>query len=71
MPPVLRLFEDVLANGAEVSLPACPRMIFVVHGSIAMADRSLHDAKVGQRKRYELRRGPRRRNCLALGNDGG
>ena len=43
MPPVLRLFEDVLANGAEVSLPACPRMIFVVHGTIAMADRALRD----------------------------
>jgi hypothetical protein len=43
MPPVLRLFEDVLANGAEVSLPACPRMIFVVHGSIAIADRALRD----------------------------
>jgi len=43
MPPVLRLFEDVLADGAEVSLPACPRMIFVVHGTIAMADRALRD----------------------------
>jgi hypothetical protein len=43
MPPVLRLYEDVLANDAEVSLPARPRMIFVVHGSIAMADRALRD----------------------------
>src|ERR1700730_1091869 len=43
MPPVLRLFEDVLADGAEVCLPACPRMIFVVHGTIAMADRALRD----------------------------
>jgi hypothetical protein len=43
MAPVLRLYEDVLANGAEVSLPARPRMIFVVHGSIAMADRTLRD----------------------------
>ena len=43
MPPMLRLYEDVLANAAEVALPARPRMIFVVHGSIAMADRTLHD----------------------------
>src|SRR5271170_6561248 len=43
MPPVLRLFEDVLANGAELSLPASPRLIFVVHGSVTKADRVLHD----------------------------
>ena len=43
MPPMLRLYEDVFANDAELSLPARPRMIFVVHGSIAMADRALHD----------------------------
>ena len=40
MPPVLRLYEDTLANdGAEQSLPARPYMIYVVHGSIAVADR--------------------------------
>jgi len=40
MPPVLRLFEDVLANnGAELSLPARPHMIYVVHGSMLIADR--------------------------------
>ena len=40
MPPVLRLYEDTLANdGAELSLPARPYMIYVVHGSIAIADR--------------------------------
>jgi hypothetical protein len=43
MPPVLRLCEDVLANEAEASLPALPRMIFVVHGLLAIADRTLHD----------------------------
>jgi hypothetical protein len=37
MQPVLRLYEDVLANDVEVSLPALPRMIFVVHGSLALA----------------------------------
>jgi hypothetical protein len=41
MPPVLRLYEDTLANdGAELSLPARPYMIYVVHGSIAVADRT-------------------------------
>ena len=41
MPPVLRLYEDVLANDAELSLPASPRLIFVVHGSVTKADRDL------------------------------
>jgi hypothetical protein len=38
MSSVLRLYEDVLSNDAEISLPARPRMIFVAHGAIAMAD---------------------------------
>src|SRR5271170_663007 len=43
MHPVLRLYEDVLANDADVSLPALPRLIFVVHGSVTVADRALRD----------------------------
>ena len=43
MPPTLRLYEDVLSNGAEASLPALPRMIFVAHGSGTIADRLLGD----------------------------
>jgi hypothetical protein len=43
MAPVLRLYEDVLWNDFVVSLPPLPRMIFVVHGSLAVADRTLHD----------------------------
>ena len=43
MYPTLRLYEDVLANGAEASWPALPRMIFVVHGAVTIADRTLHD----------------------------
>jgi hypothetical protein len=44
-PPILRLTEDILSNGNEASLPALPRMIFVVHGSVtigaaAIAERS-------------------------------
>jgi hypothetical protein len=43
MPPMLRLYEDVMSSNAEISLGACPRMIFVSHGAIAMADRELRD----------------------------
>ena len=43
MYPMLRLYEDVLANGAEASWPALPRMIFVVHGAVDIADRTLRD----------------------------
>jgi hypothetical protein len=45
MHPQLRLYEDVLANGGEVALPALPRMIFVVHGSLTVADRTLNDGE--------------------------
>jgi hypothetical protein len=45
MAPVLRLYEDVFANGSEASLPASPRMIFVVHGSVTIADRTLGDGE--------------------------
>ena len=43
MAPMLRLTEDVLANNAELSLPARPRMIYVVHGAITIGDLSLRD----------------------------
>jgi hypothetical protein len=46
MHPELRLYEDVLPNGGEAALPALPRMIFVVHGSLAVADRTLNDGEV-------------------------
>jgi hypothetical protein len=45
MQPVLRLCEDVLSDGAEVSLAALPRMAFVVHGSVAVADRVWRDGE--------------------------
>jgi hypothetical protein len=41
MNPMLRLCEDVFANGGAMELPALPRMIFVVHGAIAVGDRML------------------------------
>ena len=43
MAPTLRLYEDVLANDAAASLPALPRMIFVVHGSVTIAEHALLD----------------------------
>jgi hypothetical protein len=45
MPPVLRLCEDVLSDGAALSLPALPRLVFMVHGSIAAGDRVLRDGE--------------------------
>lgn len=45
MPPVLALYEDVLANGAQLALPAAARMIFLVHGGVAIAQRTLRDGE--------------------------
>ena len=46
MPSTLRLYEDVLSSdAAAVDLPALPRMIFVAHGSLATADRTLRDGE--------------------------
>ena len=41
MQPVLRLYEDTLSSGGETRLPALPRVIFVVHGALALGDRSI------------------------------
>jgi hypothetical protein len=41
VPPQLRLTEDILSNGNAASLPRAPRMIFVVHGLVTIADRAL------------------------------
>ena len=43
--PILRLWEDILPDGASVALAPLPRMIFVVHGALAMGDRSLGDGE--------------------------
>jgi hypothetical protein len=40
---VLRLCEDVLSNGSAMELAALPRMVFVVHGSLAIGDHTLQD----------------------------
>jgi hypothetical protein len=42
MSPVLRLYQDVLANDAgDVRQPPLPRMLFVVHGTVLVEGRSL------------------------------
>jgi hypothetical protein len=43
MHPILRLYEDILSNDAAVVLPACPRMVFVVHGEVTVAGRAVTD----------------------------
>jgi hypothetical protein len=43
MSAVLRLDEDILSNAATLSLPAQPRMLFVVHGEIRVGESVLHD----------------------------
>jgi hypothetical protein len=45
MHPELRFYEDVLSDDGEAALPALPRMIFVVYGSLAVADRTLSDGE--------------------------
>jgi hypothetical protein len=45
MNPILRLIEDVFSDGAEMTLAAEPRMIFVLHGSISVAEVSVIDGE--------------------------
>jgi hypothetical protein len=47
MPPIMRLYEDVLSNAAalQVALPALPRMIFIAHGSVTIGGRALSDGE--------------------------
>ncbi len=42
---LLSLHEDVLSNGASLALPARARLVFVVHGEIAVAGRGLGDGE--------------------------
>jgi hypothetical protein len=46
MHPIMRLYEDSISGGAApVHLPALARMIFVVHGSVTIEGRGLHDGE--------------------------
>jgi len=60
MAPVLRLYEDTFANdGAELSLPARAHMIYVVHGTIAIADRVMKsDEAFGGEDATRIKGGP-------------
>ncbi len=48
MPPVLALYEDVFSNAATLALPPLPRLIFLVHGGVTVADRALSDGEAWQ-----------------------
>jgi hypothetical protein len=43
MNPILRLVEDVFSGGAELTLGAEPRMVFVLHGAITVAGKPFID----------------------------
>ena len=45
MPAMLRLTEDTFSNDAALALPAAARFIFVVHGSVTIAERTLSDGE--------------------------
>jgi len=45
MPPVLRLYEDILSNDAALALPALPRMVFVVHGGVSVEGGTLGEGE--------------------------
>jgi hypothetical protein len=45
MAPVLRLIEDIYSDGAALSLPAAPRMIFVQHGGVTVVVRTFIDGE--------------------------
>src|SRR5258708_34790420 len=45
MPAVLALYEDVFSNAATLARPPMPRLIFLVHGGVTVADRALSDGE--------------------------
>ena len=45
MHPILRLYEDSFGGGASVQLPPLARMIFVVHGAVAIEGKTLTDGE--------------------------
>jgi hypothetical protein len=42
---VLALYEDVFSNEATLALPPLPRMVFVAHGCVTLAERTLSDGE--------------------------
>ena len=45
MPAILRLIEDIYSDGAALSLPAAPRMIFILHGGVTVVVRTFTDGE--------------------------
>jgi hypothetical protein len=45
MHPILRLYEDSFHGGGTASLRPLPRMIFVVHGAVAIGGKALGDGE--------------------------
>src|SRR5882672_2775197 len=45
MSAALRLCEDILSDGAALALAPSARFIFVVHGAVTIADRTLGDGE--------------------------
>ncbi|MFN3350041.1 hypothetical protein [Pseudorhodoplanes sp.] len=41
MNPILHLIEDVFSDGADMTLPPSPRMMFVTHGAVSIAEQSI------------------------------
>ena len=46
MHPELRLFEDFMTDRGVLAVPAAPRMVFVVRGSVTVEDRSIGRGEV-------------------------
>ena len=45
MAPMMRLYEDSFSGGSATTLPALPRMIFVVHGAVTIDGKTLRDGE--------------------------
>jgi hypothetical protein len=64
MPPILRLTEDILADGAALALPPLPRMIFVVHGGVTIVVRTFTDGEAWHGEgAVSLKAGPEGATC--------
>jgi len=48
MSATLALCEDILSDGAALALAASPRFIFIVHGAVTIAARTLSDGEAWQ-----------------------
>jgi hypothetical protein len=64
MDPMLRLYEDILSGETTAELAALPRLIFVVHGTVTIEGRALHDGETWHGERAaRLAAGPAGVTC--------